>query len=59
MELRTRSLNLKGSDNKANGLFVKDCSKNSSNFIGRSSERDSGKGKLRGRSQFKSKKKVK
>jgi hypothetical protein len=32
--LRTRSLNLKGSDNKANGLFVKGCSKNSSNFIG-------------------------
>lgn len=27
MELRTRSLNLKGSDNKANGLFVKGCSK--------------------------------
>jgi len=39
MELRTRSLNLKGSDNKANGLFVKGCSKNSSNFIGSSRRR--------------------
>jgi hypothetical protein len=57
-ELRTK-LNSKGSDNQADGLFVKDLSENSSNFRGRSSESDSGKGKSRGRSQSKSKKKVK
>ena len=58
MELRTR-LNSKGSDNQAEGLFVKGRSENSSNFRGQSSERDSGKGKSRGQSQSKSKKKVK
>jgi hypothetical protein len=41
MELRTR-LNGKGSDNLAKGLFVKGRSENSSNFRGRSSERDLG-----------------
>jgi hypothetical protein len=40
MELRTR-LNGKGSDNQAEGLFVKGRSENFSNFRGRSSERDS------------------
>jgi hypothetical protein len=58
MELGTR-LNGKGSDNQAEGLFVKGHSENSSNFRGQSSERDSGKGKSRGRLQSKSKKKVK
>jgi hypothetical protein len=36
MELRTK-LNSKGSDNQAEGLFVKGRSENSSNFRGRSS----------------------
>jgi hypothetical protein len=40
MELRTR-LNVKGSDNQVDDLFVKGRLKNSSNFRGRSSERDS------------------
>jgi hypothetical protein len=57
LKLRTR-LNGKGSDNQAEGLFVKGRSENSSNFRGQSSERYSGKGKSRGRSQSKSKKKV-
>jgi hypothetical protein len=47
MELRTR-LNGKSSDNQDEGLFVKGRSKNSSNFRGRSSERD-----LRGQSKSK------
>jgi hypothetical protein len=47
IKIRIR-LNNKGSDNQAEGLFVKGRSKNSSNFRGRSSERDSGKGKSRG-----------
>jgi hypothetical protein len=42
LELRIR-LNCKGSDNHAEGLFVK-RSENSSNFRGRSSGRDSHKG---------------
>jgi hypothetical protein len=46
MELRTR-LNSKGNDNQSEGLFVKGRSENFSNFKGRSSERDSGKGKSR------------
>lgn len=49
LELCTR-LNGKDSDNQAEGLFVKGRSENFSNFIGRSSERGSGKGKSRGRS---------
>jgi hypothetical protein len=57
LKLRTR-LNGKGSDNQAEGLFVKGRSENSSNFRGQSSVRYSGKGKSRGRSQSKSKKKV-
>jgi len=40
MELRTR-LNGKGSDNQVEDLFVKGRLKNSSNFRGQSSERDS------------------
>jgi hypothetical protein len=55
MELRTR-LNGKGSDNQAEGLFVKGCSENSSNFRGQSSERDSDR---RGQSQSNSKNRVK
>lgn len=59
-ELRTR-LNGKGSDDQAEGLFVKGRSENSYNSRDRSSERGEGKGKgkSRGRSQSKSKKKVK
>jgi hypothetical protein len=49
MELRTR-LNGKSSDNQEEGLFVKGRSQNFSNFRGRSSERDLGKGKSRGQS---------
>jgi hypothetical protein len=41
MELRA-ILKGKGSDNQAEGLLVKGCLENSSNFRGRSSERDSG-----------------
>lgn len=41
MELRIK-LNGKDSDNRAEGLFVKGCSENSSNLGGRSSERDLG-----------------
>jgi hypothetical protein len=55
MELRTK-LNSKGSDNQAEGLFVKGRSKNYSNFRGRSSGRDLDKG---GQSQSNSKSKVK
>jgi hypothetical protein len=47
---------VKGSDNQAEGLFVKGCSENSSNFRGRSSERDSDR---RGQSQSNSKNRVK
>jgi hypothetical protein len=57
LELRTM-LNGKGSDNQADGLFIKVRSENSFNFKGQSSERDSRKGKSRGQSQSKSKKKV-
>ena len=55
MELRTR-LNGKGSDNQAEGLFVRGRSKNSSNFRGRPSERDSNR---RGQLQSNSKSRVK
>ncbi|GLT72015.1 hypothetical protein SLA2020_439880 [Shorea laevis] len=55
MELRTR-LNGKGSDNQAEGLFVKGRSEKFSNSRDRSSERDSDK---RGRSQSNSKNNVK
>jgi hypothetical protein len=55
MELRTR-LNGKGSDNQAEGLFVKGRPENSSNFTGRSNERDLNR---RGQSQSNSKNKVK
>jgi len=58
MKLMTR-LNRKDSDNQAQGLFLKGHSKNYTNFRGRSSERDLGKSKSRGRLQSKSKKKVK
>ena len=55
MELRTR-LNGKSIDNQAEGLFVKGRSENSSNFRGRSNERDSDR---RGQSQSNSKNRVK
>ena len=55
MELRTK-LNSKGSDNQAEGLFVKGHSKNYSNFRGRFSGRDLDKG---GQSQSNLKSKVK
>jgi hypothetical protein len=58
LEIRTR-LNGKDSDNQAEGLFVKGRLENSSNFRGRSNERDLGKEKSRDRSQSKLKKKVK
>jgi hypothetical protein len=55
MELRTK-LNSKGNDNQAEGLFVKGCLENYSNFRGQSNRRDLDKG---GQSQSNSKRKVK
>ena len=53
MLLRTK-LKGKSSDNWANGLFVTDCLENLSNSRGRSSEKDLGKDKSRGRLRSKS-----
>ena len=50
MELRTR-LNGKDSDDQAEDLFVKGCLDNSSNSIGRFSERNFDKGKEKSRRQ--------